>query len=52
MVASMGEDLKAKLKKSLKPARRMNATTDIWSSKQYRDSYLGDFFSFTSFSFI
>ena len=49
MVAGIGEDLKAKLKRSLKPARRLNATTDIWSSKQYRDSYLGDFHSFPFF---
>ena len=44
MVASIGEDMKAKLKRSLKPARRISATTDIWSSKQYRDSYLGETF--------
>ena len=42
MVARIGDDLRAKLKRSLKPARRLNVTTDIWSSKQYRDSYLGE----------
>ena len=46
MVANIGEDMRAKLKRSLKPARRINVTTDIWSSKQYRDSYLGEIFIF------
>ena len=44
MVARIGDDLRAKLKRSLKPARRINVTTDIWSSKQYRDSFLGETF--------
>ena len=42
LVANLGDEMRAKLKRSLKPARRLNATTDIWSSKQYKDSYLGE----------
>ena len=52
MVANIGEDMRAKLKRSLKPARRINVTTDIWSSKQYRDSYLGETFIFEAPVFI
>lgn len=41
LVTQVGDDLMEKIKERLQRPRRLAATIDGWSSKNYNDSYLG-----------